>query len=238
MMELWAAIDLMEGSVVTLVQGRPGEKTRWTEDPLQFAERWQTEGADGLHIIDLDAAFERGSNRETIMKIIKNASVPVQVGGGLRTEEGARKWLADGASRVIIGTMAYSQPSVLVELLDSYGPERVVVAADYKDGEVVTKGWKEGQGISLESAVEKFERAGVTNLLTTSVGRDGTGSGPDVETVSTLSRTTRMGIIASGGIRDARDLENLAEAGAKGAVIGKALYDGTLKLSETKGDVA
>jgi phosphoribosylformimino-5-aminoimidazole carboxamide ribotide isomerase len=235
MIELWAAIDLMDGSVVTLVQGRPGEKTRWTEDPLQFAERWQTEGADGLHIIDLDAAFERGSNRETVMKIIKNASVPVQVGGGLRTEEVARRWLADGASRVIIGTMAYSQPSVLAKLLDSYGPERVVVAADYKDGEVVTKGWKEGQGISLESAVGKFERAGVTNLLTTSVGRDGTGSGPDVETISTLSRTTRMGIIASGGIRDGRDLENLAGAGARGAVIGKALYDGTLKLSEAKG---
>lgn len=234
-MELWAAIDLMEGSVVTLVQGRDTEKRRWEENPLQLAERWESEGADGLHIVDLDAAFQRGSNEETVLKIIKNAGVPVQVGGGLRSEEVARRWLENGARRIIIGTMAYSEPAVLAKLLESYGPERIVVAADYKDGEIVTRGWKEGQGISVEVAARTFERAGVTNLLTTSVGRDGMGSGPDLDTVKTLVAVTRMGIIASGGIRDLSDLKGLTEAGAKGAVIGRALYDGSLKLEDAKG---
>jgi phosphoribosylformimino-5-aminoimidazole carboxamide ribotide isomerase len=237
-MELWAAIDLMEGSVVTLVQGRAAEKMRWKEEPLRLAERWETEGAYGLHIIDLDAAFERGSNKETVMKIIKNAKIPVQVGGGMRSEDAARGWLESGAGRIVLGTMAYSQPSVLAKLLDSYGPERIVVAADYKEGEIVTKGWKEGQGISIETAAKRFEREGVTNLLTTSVGRDGTRSGPDIETVRTLARSTSMGIIASGGIRDLRDLRELEEAGAKGAIIGRALYEGSVKLSEAKESVA
>jgi phosphoribosylformimino-5-aminoimidazole carboxamide ribotide isomerase len=236
-MELWAAIDLMEGSVVTLVQGRATEKTRWKDDPVRLAERWEAEGAHGLHIIDLDAALERGSNKETVLKIIKNAKVPVQVGGGMRSENIARGWLESGAGRIVIGTMAYSQPSVLAKLLDSYGPERVVVAADYKDGEIVTRGWTEGQGISVEAAAKRFERAGVTNLLTTSVGRDGMGAGPDTETVRTLAGSTGMGIIASGGIRDLEDLERLQEAGARGAIIGRALYEGSVKLSETNGRI-
>jgi len=234
-MELWAAIDLMEGSVVTLVQGRATEKRRWEENPIQLAERWESEGADGLHIVDLDAAFERGSNEETVLKIIKNAGIPVQVGGGLRSEEVARRWLENGARRIIIGTMAYSEPAVLAKLLESYGPERIVVAADYRDGEIVTRGWKEGLGISVEVAARTLERAGVTNLLTTSVGRDGMGSGPDSETVKTLVAATRMAIIASGGIRDLSDLRGLTEAGASGAVIGRALYDGSLKLEDAKG---
>jgi phosphoribosylformimino-5-aminoimidazole carboxamide ribotide isomerase len=188
-------------------------------------------------VIDLDAAFERGSNKETVLEIIKNAKVPVQVGGGMRSEEVARCWLESGAGRIVIGTMAYSHPSVLAKLLDSYGPERLVVAADYKDGEIMTRGWKEGQGISVEVAAKRFERAGVTNLLTTSVGRDGMGSGPDIETIRVLVESTGMGIIASGGIRDLGDLERLQEAGARGAIIGRALYEGSVKLSETDGRI-
>jgi phosphoribosylformimino-5-aminoimidazole carboxamide ribotide isomerase len=237
-MELWAAIDLMEGSAVTLFQGSAKERTRWDEGPLLLSQRWQAEGADGLHVIDLDAAFEKGSNKEVVKKIIVNARVPVQVGGGIRSEATAREWLDAGAARVVIGTMAYSQPLVLAKLVDAYGPERLVVAADYRDGEVLVRGWKERQGISVEKAAKMFERAGVRNLLTTSVGRDGTGSGPDVETVRTLATATSMAIIASGGIRDLRDLEGLEKAGAKGAIIGKALYEGGLKLSEAKGRVA
>jgi phosphoribosylformimino-5-aminoimidazole carboxamide ribotide isomerase len=238
MMELWAAIDLMDGSVVTLVQGRASDKTVWKEEPRHLAERWQTEGADGLHLIDLDAAFDSGSNRETILNIIEGSKIPVQVGGGVRSEEAARGWLENGARRVVIGTMAYSQPSVLARLLELYGPERMVVAADYRDGEIVTKGWKEGQGISLETAAKNFERAGVTTLLATAVGRDGMGSGPDIETMRKLIHATGLSIVASGGIRDVRDLIQLEEAGAAGAVIGKALYEETLRLPEAKRSLA
>lgn len=233
-MELWAAIDLMGGSAVTLIQGRAADSTVWKGNPLQLAERWENEGADGIHIIDLDAAFEKGSNEEAIEKIIEIVGVPVQVGGGVRTEERARDWLESGAARIIIGTMAYTKPRVLRSLLGAFGPDRVVVAADYKDGEIVTRGWKEGQGTAVEAAARAFEQMGVKHLLTTSVGRDGTGSGPDLEIVKILVRETRMGIIASGGIRDLKDLRSLEEAGAQGAIIGRALYEGTIMLSEAR----
>jgi phosphoribosylformimino-5-aminoimidazole carboxamide ribotide isomerase len=234
-MQVWAAIDLLQGSVVTLVQGRADEKTVWADDPIRFADRWQKEGADGLHLIDLDAAFQKGSNKDAIMRIIENAKVPVQVGGGLRDRKTAAEWLEKGAERVVVGTMAYKEPSALAELLLDYGPERVVVAADYKNGSIMTKGWTERESVPLLDAVRQLEKGGVGNILATSVGRDGTGSGPDLEVIRGICTTTRMKVLASGGIRDARDLDELQEAGADGAVLGRALYEGTIRMSDIRG---
>lgn len=235
-MLLWAAIDLMGGSAVTLTQGREADRTLWKQDPVQLAARWESEGADGLHVVDLDAALEKGSdNREVIVEMSRRAGIPVQVGGGIRTESKAREWLDDTKARVVIGTMAYTDPGVLRSLLKEYGEERVVVAADYRDGEIVTRGWKEGQGVSVVKAVDDLERYGVVNVLTTSVGDDGMRSGPDVEMVRSLSGShRRLRIIASGGVRDSDDLLRLREAGAVGAVIGRALYEGTVELREAK----
>jgi phosphoribosylformimino-5-aminoimidazole carboxamide ribotide isomerase len=234
-MRVWAAIDLLQGSVVTLVQGRADEKTVWADDPIRFADRWQKEGADGLHLIDLDAAFQKGSNKDVIMRIIENAKVPVQVGGGLRDRKTAAEWLDNGAERIVVGTMAYKEPSTLAELLLEYGSERVVVAADYKDGSIMTNGWTERESVPLSEAVMQLEKGGVANILATSVGRDGTGSGPDLEVIRGICATTRMNVLASGGIRDARDLDDLEEAGADGAVLGRALYEGTIKMSDMRG---
>ncbi|MDG6925781.1 MAG: 1-(5-phosphoribosyl)-5-[(5-phosphoribosylamino)methylideneamino]imidazole-4-carboxamide isomerase [Nitrososphaerota archaeon] len=238
MMQLWAAIDLMNGSAVTLVQGKESDRTVWGQEPPALAERWEREGADGLHIIDLDAAFERGSNREVIEEIVREVGIPVQVGGGIRRDDVARAWLDAGAGRVVLGTMAYGSRPVLTRLLRDYGPDRIVVAADYKDGQIVTKGWREGRGVSVESAAEDFERAGVVNLLTTSVGRDGMRAGPDVETVRRLAEARKLSVIASGGIRDIADLVELRDAGAGGAVIGRALYEGTVNLAEAKKELS
>jgi phosphoribosylformimino-5-aminoimidazole carboxamide ribotide isomerase len=233
-MELWAAIDLMEGSAVTLVQGRADERTVWEESPLQLAKRWQDEGADGLHIIDLDAAFGRGSNAETIRRVIVESKVPVQVGGGMRSEKVASGWLEAGAARVIVGTLAFSDPAAARGLVETHGAERVVVAADYREGMIVTKGWKESQGIPIVVGARRLEGEGFKNLLTTAVGRDGMRSGPDVATIRELSLATRMKILASGGIRDLRDLVDLERAGAQGAIIGRALYEETISLAEAK----
>lgn len=233
-MELWAAVDLMDGSAVTLVQGRPEQKTVWNQPPVELAKRWESEGADGIHVVDLDAAFARGNNEDAISSMIEVVEIPVQVGGGMRTGERVKEWLERGAARVVLGTMAYRNPNVLGNLLASCGPGRLVVAADYKDGEVVTGGWKDGQGVSVLDAARNFEKAGVLNLLSTCVGRDGMASGPDVETVRILSDETDMKIIASGGIRDVKDLSRLKDAGAEGAIIGRALYDGSIKLAEAK----
>lgn len=237
-MELWAAIDLMGGSAVTLVQGRPEAKTVWDENPLDFARRWQAEGADGIHIVDLDAAFGTGSNESLVSAIVAAVEIPVELGGGMRTLERAQRWLREGVARVVIGTIAYRDPGVLRTLIESCGADKVVVAADYRDDDVVTKGWKEGQGITVMEAAKMFEGAGVRNLLTTCVGRDGMGSGPDVETVTRLVGQTDIGIIASGGIRNVADLRSLERAGARGAVVGRALYDGGVKLTEIRRGMA
>src|SRR5271157_2518919 len=129
-MELWAAIDLMEGSAVTLVQGRATERTVWEGSPLQLARRWQSEGADGLHVIDLDAAFGTGSNAETARQIIRESRVPVQVGGGIRSLWEASGWLENGVERVVLGTLAFSDPAAARGVIEAHGAERVVVAAD------------------------------------------------------------------------------------------------------------
>ena len=237
-MELWAAIDLLEGAAVTLVQGRATERTIWEGSPLQLARRWQDEGADGLHVIDLDATFGTGSNAETARQIIRESRVPVQVGGGIRSLWEASGWLEDGAERVVLGTLAFSDPAAARGVIEAHGAERVVVAADYREGMIVARAWKENQGIPLFEGARELEAQGFRNLLTTAVGRDGMRSGPDVATVRELSLLTRMNIIASGGIRDATDLLELEHAGASAAIVGRALYEGTVKLAEVKRSIS
>ena len=238
MLELWAAIDLLSGAVVTLKRGKETMKTTWGEGAVEVAARWEREGADGLHIIDLDAAFGKGSNRETILAIMKKAKIPVEVGGGVRTRSVAEAWLESGAARVIVGTLAYKEPETLSELLRVSGAEKVVVASDYSDGKVVTSGWKVRQDVGVLDAAKGFEAAGVVNLLATAVGRDGMGTGPDLATMKALCASSkRLRVIASGGIRDVDDLKKIERLGAAGAVIGRALYGGGIRLGAAKADL-
>lgn len=235
LLELWAAIDLLSGSVVTLKQGKEEMKTSWEQKPKEFAERWEREGAHGLHIVDLDAAFGKGSNRDVILEILEGAQIPVEVGGGVRSRSAAEGWLDAGAARVIVGTLAYNEPETLAALLAEKGAERVVVASDYAEGKVVTRGWTKSQGVSVLDAARCLEAAGVVNLLATAVGRDGMAEGPDIETLKALCGSSkRLRVIASGGIRDVRDLREAQSAGAAGAVIGRALYDGGVNLGDAR----
>jgi len=235
LLKLWAAIDLLSGSVVTLKQGKEEMKTTWEEGAIDVAARWESEGADGLHIIDLDAAFGKGSNSKMISKIIEKAKIPVEVGGGVRSRATAESWLESGAAKVIIGTLAYKEPETLSELLRLRGPEKIVVASDYADGKVVASGWTASQGVGVLEAARKFEEAGVVNLLTTAVGRDGMATGPDLETLRVLcALSKKLKVIASGGIRSLHDLIEIERRGAAGAVIGRALYDGSVGLGDAK----
>lgn len=238
MLELWAAIDLLSGSVVTLRKGKAEEKTTWKEGPLEVAERWESEGADGIHVIDLDAALGKGSNSRTVSKILETAKIPVEVGGGVRSVAAVESWLESGASRVIVGTLAYSEPESLSRLLAEHGSERIVVASDYVDGKVVTSGWTSSQGVTVLEAARRLEGAGVVNLLATAVGRDGMATGPDLETLRALcSSSVGLSVIASGGIRDVSDLLEIERSGARAAVIGRALYDGGLDLPRARAAV-
>jgi phosphoribosylformimino-5-aminoimidazole carboxamide ribotide isomerase len=234
MLELWAAIDILSGDVVTLKQGKESMKTSWKQSPLDYSSRWEKEGAHGLHIIDLDAAFGRGSNRGLIEKIARRSGIPVEVGGGVRTQEIADELLSIGAERVVVGTVAYSHPEILRSLLKKYGPRRIVVAADYRDGMVVTRGWTAEQGVSVLDASKEMEAMGVENLLATAVSQDGMGTGPDLDTLGLLCKDTGLRVLASGGIRDVEDLARIQGQGAAGAIIGRALYDGGIELQEAK----
>ena len=232
--ELWAAIDLLHGRVVSLRRGDPTDRTEWSGDALAFAKRWQTEGATGLHIVDLDGAFQTGSNRDTIESIVRVASIPVQVGGGIRTVMDAKRWLELGVQRVILGTLAYSLPSAIISIIDEFGSGRVVVALDYREGRVVTQGWTKTESLEITEAITRLQTAHVETLLATAVQFDGTGAGPDWKTLQTLRSLTTMRILASGGICTADDVNGLRRIGMHGVILGRALYDGTLNLTDLK----
>jgi phosphoribosylformimino-5-aminoimidazole carboxamide ribotide isomerase len=233
-MEAWAAIDLLRGKVVTLEQGDASRRTVWAEEPMDLAARWEDDGADGLHIVDLDAAFGTGSNQIIVDAIVRRAKIPVQVGGGVRSEAHAKRLLDAGVARVILGTLAYKNPRALEKVLDKFGSEKVVVATDYKNGRVVSGGWKNNESITVLRAVRNFEAAGVKNILATAVGHDGLGKGPDVAMVRKICAATEMKVLASGGIRSKKDVEALGTAGAQGVVLGRALYEETIKLRKVE----
>jgi phosphoribosylformimino-5-aminoimidazole carboxamide ribotide isomerase len=233
------AIDLMEGEVVRLYQGRAEEKTRYTHlgDPLEVAERWMNEGAEYLHIIDLDAALGRGENRDTIKQILSSVDLGIQVGGGIRSLDVARNMLESDVERIILGSLALSNVTDLEILLNDYGGGRVVVSLDYSDNTVLTRGWREETELTLESAFNYFLDLGVEWFLTTSTDRDGTLMGPDIQGLQRL--TGRDGnIIAAGGIGSLKNLVELECIGVDAVVIGKALYEGRFTLKEAISEVS
>ena len=233
-MKKWAAIDILKGRVVTLVKGDPSASTEWETDALKAAARWQEEGADGLHLVDLDRAIGGGSNGEVIQSVLRAADVPVEVGGGIRSVEEARRWLDLGASRVVVGTMAFKNPEKLKEILREVGPARVAVAVDFKEDRVLTSGWRQRESVDVLRAVESLGRLGVETVIATAVERDGTASGPDFDTYRALRGLGEMKIIASGGIRSPEDVAQLRAQGLDGVIIGRALYEGTVRLAELK----
>lgn len=235
--EIWATIDLLKGNVVSLQQGNPTKSAIWSNAPLVVAKRWEHDGATGLHIIDLDAVLGHGANEELIESIVRESQIPVQVGGGIRTIADIQKWLERNATRVIIGTLAYADPSKLGETLRVFGSKRVIVAADYKNGTIVTNGWRKGEREEILDSIRRLEATGVETVLVTSVDSDGTASGPDLSTLRDVCASTKMKVLASGGIRATQDVVELQRIGVQGVVIGRAMYEGTLSLRELKSRV-
>ena len=232
-MEVIPAVDIMKGRVVRLLRGDPRLMSSYDHlgDPVQLAKRWETEGARFIHVIDLDAALGMGRNLNVIESVVKAVNVPVQVGGGIRSLELAKKMLSIGVERIILGSLAFSDSSAVEALLEEFRAKRVVVALDHREGIVAIKGWKASAGIPVEEAAEKFRRLGVRLFLVTSVARDGTLLGPDLQTLSKLCRRGYE-VIAAGGISSIDDLLALKRLGVHGVVVGKAIYEGRLSLSE------
>lgn len=229
-MKVIAAVDIMGGSVVRLVKGDPANKTVYSSDPVETAKRWEAAGADMLHIVDLDAAFANGNNAELAANIAGAVKIPVQVAGGIRTLEKAEEMLGK-ASRVVLGTMAYSEPDA-VRKLAKKNPGRVVVSIDQIDGKVMVKGWKESTGTKVEDAISQFSAMGIDEFLLTSIERDGTLQGPDVRTLAEAARSAR--VIASGGIASLEDVVKVRSAGCSSVILGKAMYEGKVSIERVK----
>jgi phosphoribosylformimino-5-aminoimidazole carboxamide ribotide isomerase len=224
------AIDLRGGRCVRLFRGDVEAETTYDDDPVDVAKRFETDGARRLHVVDLDAAREEGSNREVVKDICRSVAIPVQLGGGLRTIDAIEGAIEAGAARAILGTAAALDPGFVADAVQRFG-DRVVVAVDVKDGRVMTHAWREG-GPPLEEEVAALQEANVPRLLVTSIVRDGTMDGPDLELYRRMLELTDRPVIASGGVRVAGDVWALREVGVEAVVVGKAMYSGTLRIEE------
>ena len=232
---LYPAIDIQGGRCVRLVQGRMEEATVYGDDPAAMARRWVAEGAEALHIVDLDGAREgQPQNGEAVLAIRRAVAVPLQVGGGLRSREAAAAYLDVGVERVVLGTRAAVDGEFLAEICAAH-PGRVAVGIDARDGQVALKGWTEVIPLEAPELARRAEDLGAAAVIYTDIARDGTLSGPNVEAVSSLARQVTLPVIASGGVatvEDLRRLKALEADGVEGVIVGKALYEETLTVAE------
>ncbi len=231
--EVIPAVDVQDGEVVQLVQGERGTEKTYGE-PIEAARRWVDAGAETLHLVDLDGAFEgERRNAEAIDAVVDAVDVPTQLGGGIRTADDALEILARGVDRVILGTAAVEEPEIVAEISDER-PDSVVVSLDARDGEVVVEGWTEGAGITPVEAARRYEDLGAAAILFTNVDVEGRLEGVAADPVRELVEATDAPVIASGGVATIADVRGLRETGAAAVVVGSALYQGAFSLEEAK----
>lgn len=227
------AVDIKNGKCVQLVQGEPGTEQVVIENPHEVAKDWENRGARILHVIDLDGAFgDPKRNVEVIKKVVSEISVPVQMGGGIRTKEDAVKLLEMGVHKVILGTMAIENPEIVQELSNDFGSERIIVALDSKNSMVVVKGWTEKTSKSAPEYGKIFEEHGAGGILFTNVDYEGLLKGFDVNPLLELLNAVNIPVIYSGGITSIEDIKKVSETGAAGVVVGSALYKGKISFEE------
>lgn len=230
-MRIYPAIDIKNGVCVRLKMGDMQQATEYG-DPARIALKWQQEGAQALHVVDLDAAFAgKFSNRDTVENILKAVSVPVQLGGGIRTMEDIDARLSLGVWRVIIGTAAFEDHGLVAEAAAKY-PGRIVAGIDVKNGKVAIRGWANETYTDALSLALEMKKLGIKTIIYTDIARDGMLTGPNVEGVADMVKRTGMEIIASGGMSATSDLYKLKGTGAEGVIIGKALYTGGIGLKQ------
>ena len=232
-MELIPAIDLIDGKCVRLYQGDYSQETVYADDPVQVALRWESLGASRIHIVDLDGARSGNpDNLKFVERIVGAVQVPVQMGGGVRTLDSARRIIEAGIQRVMLGTVAVHDPQIVHNACTEFGSEAVVVAVDSKDGKVAVSGWTSASEIQATDLVASMMEVGVQTFLCTDISRDGTLSGPNYTLMQDLVEVAGEGVIAAGGIASMEHLHRLAQNGVAAAVVGKALYTGDIDLAE------
>ena len=233
-MILLPAIDLMDGQVVRLKQGKADQKTVYSNDPAAFARKWVEEGGDYLHIVDLDAAFTGVSkNLEAVRAITQTAGIPCELGGGMRSEEAIARVFDAGVSRIVVGTRAAESVDFVAKMAAKFGGERIAVGIDARDGVVSVKGWTESSGVRALDLALQVEAAGAGTIIYTDIATDGMLQGPNFAEMENLLGKLKCQLIASGGVSSAEDVLRLnCMPGLYGTIIGKALYDGKIDLPE------
>jgi phosphoribosylformimino-5-aminoimidazole carboxamide ribotide isomerase len=226
------AVDILGGKCVRLFRGDPKRNKVYYDDPLEAAQLLETQGAELIHLIDLDAALGSGQNMEAIKRVIENISVNVEVGGGIRSLQKADQLLKLGAYRVIFGTAAVKNPLLVKDAVKSYGSESVAVAIDEKDGKVAVHGWKNKSELDYLDLARSFESMDVGALIFTPISVDGTLKGPQIEKTVKLVEAVDVPVIASGGVAKLEDLVALAKTGVEGVVVGTAIYEKKFTVKE------
>jgi phosphoribosylformimino-5-aminoimidazole carboxamide ribotide isomerase len=232
---LYPAIDLKDGQCVRVVQGDLGRATVFNASPADQARAWAEGGFHWLHVIDLNGAVEgRAANAPAVEAILGAVSLPVQLGGGIRSLADVERWIEAGVSRVILGTIAVTEPDVVRQAARAY-PEQIAVSVDVRGGKVAVQGWTEGTDLDAVSVAKRFEDAGVGALIVTDIDRDGTLGGFNVETFGTIADAVAIPVIAAGGLASVADICAIRDrkgAPISGAVLGRALYNGAITPAE------
>ncbi len=232
-MRLYPAIDIKDGKCVRLKKGLFDEVTVYSDEPWEIAKSFEKAGAKFIHNVDLDGALKgRSVNAEVIKKIVNSVSIPVQLGGGIRTLENIQEVLDLGVYRAIIGTKAVQNPDFIRQAIERFGADRIVVGVDAKNGLVAIEGWEKVSDMTALGMAEAMKEMGVKTIVYTDIAKDGMLSGPNIPQTKLLSDRTGIDIIASGGMSCIQDLENVCAAGIHGAIMGKALYEGKIDLKE------
>jgi phosphoribosylformimino-5-aminoimidazole carboxamide ribotide isomerase len=225
------AIDLMAGKCVQLVGGKPGTEQVVLDNPAEIALKWQDEGAERLHVIDLDRVLGEGDNTAEISKIIEDVDIPVQVGGGIRDETRVENLFSIGVENVIVGTRAIKDKEWLEYIADRY-PKRVIVAVDAKNDKILIKGWQESSGKQMVDYVKGLKELKLAGILYTNVGMEGKLSGIEIAPIKKILSNTSIPLIVSGGITTLDDLKSLNKLNIYACVIGLSLYKGKIELRE------
>lgn len=234
-MIIFPAIDLKEGQCVRLMQGDPERATVYGKDPVAMARHWEKEGAEWLHLVDLDGAFaKKPVNDAIVLEIARSVSVPVQVGGGVRTLDCIDRYISGGVARVILGTAALREPEIVEQACTRY-PGKIALGVDARDGKVAVEGWKESTPTGAVDLVMRFKGLHLAAVIYTDIHRDGMQTGVNIEATRRLMEMTGMPVIASGGVSNLHDIEallGLQALGLLGVITGRAIYEGTLDIKE------
>ncbi|MFL2777419.1 MAG: 1-(5-phosphoribosyl)-5-[(5-phosphoribosylamino)methylideneamino]imidazole-4-carboxamide isomerase [Dehalococcoidia bacterium] len=233
MMEVIPAIDIRAGRCVRLIQGDYSKETIFADNPMEMAIKWESEGAEYLHIIDLDGAKDGSAvNMDVISKICADSAARIQVGGGIRDYETAARYMDVGVSRVIMGTSAVDRTDELERILKSIGAESLVVSVDAREGIVALDGWTRESRMTVETVVKNIEALGVKRCMYTDILKDGTLSEPNYAGVEDVVSSTNMKIMAAGGIAALSQLKRMSIVGVEATIVGRALYTGDIRLRQ------